>query len=165
MKFCLPIVRYAPPLIIEISIFTKMVRIRASPPSASRAASSYPARKFSNNFPKFENVAKFWKVQNLQNRAPRRRYLKLGCSQCYCLKSASIQPRMSPLKIFTRANCLLESITCTPQLEPRTVSLLSRGSFRGRLRKNFCAASTAASGTPPFDPEESPCPACVCHQE
>ena len=68
MKSCLPIVRYAPPLIIEISIFTKMVRIRASPPSASRAASSYPARKFSNNFPKFEDVAKFWKVQNLQNR-------------------------------------------------------------------------------------------------
>ena len=58
MKSCLPIVRYAPPLIIEISIFTKMVRIRASPPSASRAASSYPARKFSNNFPKFSKVGK-----------------------------------------------------------------------------------------------------------
>ena len=58
MKSCLPIVRYAPPLIIEISIFTKTVRIRASPPSASRAASSYPARKFSNNFPKFSKVGK-----------------------------------------------------------------------------------------------------------
>ena len=46
MGFPGPIVRYAPPFIIEISIFTRNVRIRACPPSASRAASSYPAASF-----------------------------------------------------------------------------------------------------------------------